>query len=268
MEFQQFVALATYAAPDGRSASVCATTPSDGRCIIRIIEDNAVAEERQIDPEDDHLAAFASACQDLVAQGASGVAGDRAIPPTTETRMKVHEKTRDEERIEQRAILDDPLQFAHEAWDALIGSGPFDVLLCDDLPRLEWDNKDEALHIAELAAQTPGTGLRRYVGEASDAANDLATTMEGKGMHMGAVLEQLRQGLLRVLESVHQPHPTAQLRAQTLGAMRAELVARAGNRTIEGGEKPRSRRSAPLATISGPGHHARGRWRHYTAEEG
>jgi hypothetical protein len=237
MEFQQFVALATYAAPDGRSTSVCATTPSDGRCIIRIIEDNAVAEERQIDPEDDHLAAFASACQDLVAQGASGVTVDRATPPTKETRMKVHEKTRDEYRLEQRAILDDPLQFAHEAWDAMIGSGPFDVLLCDDLPRLEWDNKDEARRVAELAAQMPGTGLRRYIGEASDAANDLATAMERKGMEMGAVLEQLRQGLLRILESVYQPHPTAQQRAQDLRSMRAELSARASDSAHEeGGE--------------------------------
>lgn len=134
------------------------------------------------------------------------------------------QKTKDQYVEEQRALLEDPIAFVHKAWDALIGSGPLDSLLSCDLPKVAWDNVDEALNLVRVVARTPCPDLYRCLDLTTDAATSLATEQHTKGMELGAVLEQLRQGLLRAHASAQEPHANDVERAQAIAELRAKLT--------------------------------------------
>lgn len=126
-------------------------------------------------------------------------------------------------REQQRDLLNDPMEFVQDAWSDLIGCGSLDSIFMGDAPRPMWNNRDEAFRLIRLAAVTPGADVSRYVGEAQDASNNLATHQYHLGLELGAVLEQLRQGLIACLASMETPHAHDASDKTHLAKLRAEL---------------------------------------------
>ncbi len=104
----------------------------------------------------------------------------------------------------QRRVLEDPLVWQHEAWDALFGSGPFDRLL-PWIPPASNQHYTEAFRLARLAARTAGADVKHQIDRASDVANDCETEAGSFGLELGAILEQLRAGLVAYLKRIERP---------------------------------------------------------------
>lgn len=124
----------------------------------------------------------------------------------------------------QRAVLEDPLVWQHEVWDAIFGSGPFDRLV-PAAPVPSDEHVRESTALAELAARTPGADVARAIGRAADMQNNYACEVGCFGMELGAILEQLRQGLLAYLRRVELPPVGDADNRASLAADRAALVA-------------------------------------------
>jgi hypothetical protein len=125
-------------------------------------------------------------------------------------------------REAQRQILEDPFVWQHEAWDALFGSGPFHLLL-PSIPPTSNDNYLEAFKLARLAARTPGADTKRHIDQAMDAGNDAETEAASFGMELGALLEQLRAGLVVFLQRIERPGVSDDHRRESLAEDRATL---------------------------------------------
>ena len=125
---------------------------------------------------------------------------------------------------EQLELLHDPLRFVHEAWDALTGSGPLDLIMGTEAPGSPRETKNRATDLVRLAARTPGADIDRALGRLDDAANDLATHVYAKGMEMGAVLEGLRRGLVAVYHSPRAPEPWIERDRAELDRAEAEVL--------------------------------------------
>ncbi len=134
----------------------------------------------------------------------------------------VHRPHIDDTPEGQRRVLEDPLVWPHEAWDALFGSGPFDRLL-PSIPATSNDNYLEAFQLARLAARTPGADMKRHIGQAMDAGNDAETEAASFGMELGALLEQLRVGLVAFLQRIERPGVSDDWRRESLAEDRATL---------------------------------------------
>lgn len=130
-------------------------------------------------------------------------------------------------RDTQLVLLADPLAWAHEAWNAIIGSGPLDMVFMAERPTTTWANRGEAFAQIALAASAPGTDvdIDGFVGRAEAAANNLGCHQHGLGMELGAVLEQLRQGLLACVASAERPIWFDAEDAKSLAERRAKLEA-------------------------------------------
>ena len=124
----------------------------------------------------------------------------------------------------QRRVLEDPLGWQHEIWDAIFGSGPFDRLV-PAAPVQSAEHFHEAVRLAELAAGTPGADVGRAIGVAGDMANGYAGEVGCFGMELEAILEQLRHGLLAYLRRVEVPPVWDADNRASLAADRAALVA-------------------------------------------
>ena len=124
----------------------------------------------------------------------------------------------------QRRVLEDPLVWQHEIWDAIFGSGPFDRLV-PAAPAQSDQRFREAVALAELAARTPGADVGRALGVAGDMANNYAGEVGCFGLELGAILEQLRHGLLAYLRRVEVPPVGDADNRASLAADRAALVA-------------------------------------------
>ena len=116
----------------------------------------------------------------------------------------VHRPHIDDTAEGQRRVLEDPFVWQHEAWDALFGSGPF-YLLLPHIPSTSNDNYLEAFKLAYLAARIPGADTKHHIDQAMDAGNDAETEAGSFGMELGALLEQLRAGLVVFLQRIERP---------------------------------------------------------------
>ncbi len=137
--------------------------------------------------------------------------------------MRVNAQRTPRER--ERDLLNDPIAFVHEAWDGLIGSGPLGDLFMSSQPRSMWNNRNEAFRLVRVAAETRGADLDHYLDMAEEASTTLAIHQYHLGLELGAVLEQLRQGLLACLASMEAPHANDADEAKRLAKMRAQLEA-------------------------------------------
>lgn len=151
------------------------------------------------------------------------VADAPPLPTPERPSRAARDRARDRRHRAQLDLLHDPVRFARWAWGALATDPALEVLLLGELPASSWANLREARDLARLAARTPGIDVDPVLDVLDDVAGSLADARYHAGVDLGAVLDQLRVGLLACDAAATEPVPGDEFDAQRLADLRATI---------------------------------------------